>query len=46
MKNSSKTRKHFTSILEVLDTRIRQEIIVSSISNGNTYMCVVPDTIR
>lgn len=40
-----KQDKHFTSALEVSDIRIRQEIIVSSISNDNTNIPVVSGTI-
>lgn len=44
MKNRNTIRKHFIIILEVLDTGIRQEI-VSSVSNNNTKIYIMPGTI-
>lgn len=39
-------RKHFTtSTPKVLDNEIRQEIIISSISNNNTNKYIVPGTV-
>lgn len=45
MANRNKTRKHFISILDVLDNGIRQEIIISSISNNNTDIYIVPSSV-
>lgn len=45
MKNRNKTRKHFLSILEVLDTRIRQQIIKGSVSKNNTNISAVSGAI-